>query len=335
MVSPSPHDAAPTGPFFVIGDDGVELPVIDVTHPAFTLVLGKSSLASIEEAFRQQVRRRERLPTLLQRLLMKIMLRRSILARGLQSRAFLSALDTYLFKLGPDRLPASAAAIDRVIAASLPVVSMRLRLQDMAALLAEGVADGLKPSPARPLLLLNIGGGTCIDSLNALLVARRDHPRVLFGRAIQLLGLDLDATGAAFGARCLAALQRGPLRGVEVSVEHRHYDWNAPEQLPPLVASRADAFVAVSSEGALFEYAEDDVVVANLRALHVNTPRDAIVVGSVTSDSEVSLLHARNSPITLRPRSLRTFEAIVLNAGWRLDRVFERPCCHDVRLVKA
>jgi hypothetical protein len=319
----------------VTTDDGVELPVIDVTHPAFALSLSEAALAELEDAFWREERRRERLPKLLQRLFLKVFLRKSLLARGLRSGKFLSALDTYLFKLGPDCLPASAAPIDRVIAASLPAVSMRLRLQDMASLLAEALAPALEARTERSLRLVNIGGGTCIDSLNALLVARRDHPDLLDARPIELLALDLDASGASFGARCLASLQRGPLHGVDVTLQHRHYDWATPERLGEFSSSTDDAFVAVSSEGALFEYPEDAIVVGNLEALHAVTPRDAVVVGSVTSDSPVALRAAANSPIRLRPRSLEAFEALAARAAWKLDRVIERPCCRDVRLLKA
>ncbi len=141
--------------------------------------------------FVANARRRQRVPAFLQRLALGLLLRRSVLARGLKraSGSFLAGMSTYLFKLGPEMLGSYARPIDRHIAAALPAVSMRLRLLDMARLLAEGVAPGLEARPGKPLRLVNIGGGPVIDSLNALILARRDRPASLAGRPIEILSL--------------------------------------------------------------------------------------------------------------------------------------------------
>ena len=79
-------------------------------------------------------------------------------------------------------MAAYARPIDRRIAAALPVMAVRLRLADMATLLAEALAPTLEARPRHPLRLVNIAGGPAMDSLNALIVLRRDRPGVLDGR---------------------------------------------------------------------------------------------------------------------------------------------------------
>src|SRR5260370_27368773 len=95
----------------------------------------------------------------------------------------------------------------RRVAAAPAVVAMRLRLQQCAQLLAEGLQTPLRNAPSAPLCLLNIAGGTAIDSLNALILLKRDAPDLL-ARPIQILVLDIAPNAPAFGANALAALNQ-------------------------------------------------------------------------------------------------------------------------------
>src|SRR5690348_17216739 len=113
---------------------GLELPVIDVTNPEFAL---SDSPAEQRERIAAYTRRQwpwRFLPHWLRRRAYEGMAKRSVLARAMNSRGrYLSGLDTYLFKLGPDNLgTVTNELIDRRIAASPPVLSIRLRLQDVA-----------------------------------------------------------------------------------------------------------------------------------------------------------------------------------------------------------
>src|SRR5258708_21572407 len=125
---------------------------------------------------------------------------------------YLDGLTTYIMKLGAQNLPAPFnGKIDRRVAAAPPVVAMRLRLQQCAQLLAEGLQTPLRNAPSAPLCLLNIAGGTAIDSLNALILLKHDAPDRL-ARPIQILVLDIPPNAPAFGASALPALrQQGPV----------------------------------------------------------------------------------------------------------------------------
>lgn len=329
------------GVVYAVTDDGVELPVIDVTHPAFSLSVTEPGLAALSADFIREADRRRRWPLFVRRLLYRLFLSRSILAAGMAqaSGSFLSGLNTYVMKLGPDNLGRYAQPIDRTIAASLPVLGMRLRLQDVATLLADGLEPRLETSRERPCHLLNIGGGTAIDSLNALLVLQRRGPERLRSRSLRIHVLDLQAAAPGFGERALAALQAegAPLHGLDVRLEHVPYDWSrAAETLPGMLADRLppDAIVAVSSEGGLFEYGSDDRIVGNLDVLRDHTPEDTIVVGSVTRDDGPAAHLDPPSGIVLVPRSLRAFETLAHRAGWTASRWIERPFSRQVSLRK-
>jgi hypothetical protein len=327
------------GVSYAVTDDGLELPVLDVTHPAFACELSASKQALMLERFLEEQRRFAQLPRWLQRALSRFFMRGSRIGRGLRraEQSFLDGMTTYLFKLGPQNLGSYAVAVDRKLLGSLPAVSVRLRAGDMAQLLADGLAPRLRGEPAQPLHLLNIGGGPATDSLNALIVLSRADQALLERRPITLSVLDRDPHGPAFGARSLSALQEagGPLRDLSIRFEHIAYDWSTPGELllPLLAAERAGALVAVSSEGGLFEYGSDHEIAGNLQAIAQARGRGTFVVGSVTRDDEAIRVLKLTSTTATRPRGLRVFSELAASAGWKLASSIARPFSDQVLLV--
>jgi hypothetical protein len=328
------------GVVYAVTDDGVELPVIDVTHRAFSLTATDAELQRRSEAFIREAVRRRRIPPVLQRLMYRVVLRNSVIARGIAGAkgSFLSSLHTYLLKLGADNLGSYAAPVDRKIASSLPGLGVRLRLQDIASLLAARLGPILEERPGDPCSLLNIGGGSAIDSLNALILVRRDRPHALDGRRVTIEVLDLDPAGPSFGRRALAALQAegAALAGVDLVLNHVHYSWSDAATRLPAVLHRLPpgAVVAVSSEGALFEYGSDEEVVANLRVLHEATPVATFIVGSQTRDDGPAPYLDSHSGIPLHPRSRKDFAVLGRRGGWVVSDMVERPFGRNVVLTK-
>ena len=315
--------------------NGSILSVVDVTHPDFLIDVDQLDLEAMCRQFvDDSAARQEVLPSV------REALQRSTLGRGLMAAAgtFLNGMTTYLLKLGPDNLGDWATPIDRNIAASFPALVARLRLQDMAWLLADGALTVLARAPRRPLHLINIGGGTAADSWNALLRLNAEEPGLLSDRSITITVLDIDPDGAAFGASAVNALRaaNGPLETVDVSLDHIGYDWSDPARLAAALVDvgQSGAACAVSSEGGLFEYGSDAAIEANLQCLRDITADDAFIVGSVTRDGRATRAAQRGSGAATRPRTLAQFDSLCDRAGWQTERVIERPFSYNVRLVK-
>ena len=326
---------------YAVTDDGVELPIVDVTHSAFAVSLGEAEQRARVTAFMQEADPLAKLPRFVRRPLVRFFLRGSVLGRaiGAAGSSFLSGMNTYLLKLGPENLgDAYAKPVDRKIAAALPTFAMRLRLSDMARLIADAARRALDASPPeRPLHLLSIAGGPAVDCLNALILLQGEAPHVLAGRHVEIVVLDLDTAGPHFGARALAALGApgAALAGLDVRFERVHYDWSNPTALVPVLeeARARGAMTIASSEGGLFEYGSDEEILANLATLRAGSGPALVVVGSVTRADEPMQRLRATSRIPTRPRGLPVFRNLAERAGFRLDRVIERPFSDHVTLV--
>jgi hypothetical protein len=325
------------GVCYALTSQGIELPVVDVTHPAFELRITPERQRELVESFLQQQRRYARLPKWLRAARLRFALRGSTIARGLRRAegTFLDGMTTYLFKLGPKNLGSYAVPIDRKIAASLPGIAVRLRLSDMARLLAGALAPQLRTDPRRPAHFLNIAGGSAIDSLNALILLAREQRELLSAREIVVCVLDGDAEGPAFGGRALSALcaPNAALAGLDVSFRHIRYDWQQVAGLEPVLeAARAAGAITIgSSEGGLFEYGSDLEIVSNLKAL-ARAGTSFKMVGSVTRNDETMQTLKLTSTAATRPRGLRAFAVLAAQAGFRIAEAIQRPLSDQVVL---
>jgi len=326
---------------YALAEEGVELPVIDVTHPAFRLDLTAEDMERSLADHIATLDRRERLPGLLRRLLLPFYRRRSVLLRGVLEAqgSFLSGMNTYLMKLGPDNLgPGFCGRLDRKVAASFPALSARVRLQEAARHLALALEEPLAARPGAPLHFLNIAGGPASDSLNALLLLRRDHPALLPGRTIHIHVLDLHKEAPRFGERSLAALgaEGGPLHGLPVAFEHLDYHWSDTAVLRALLGRLEPGAVVVgSSEGGLFVYGSDGEIRDNLQALKDGTPEDFTMVVSVTWDTPMVRRSRRFSRLSVRYFTREGFADLLRGTGWRPEKVLPGPTRQIVSLVKS
>jgi len=307
--------------------EGFNLPVIDVTNPRFAVADDPATVRGLHDAIIEGERRRRRIPRFIMRMMLRAAARKSRLVRAFydSDAGFLDGMSTYVMKLGADNLvPPYDTPTDRRVAASPHVLLMRLRMQQIAHLMAEGIADDLATAGAAvPLSLINIGGGPALDSINALIVLRRVRPDLL-NRRIVIEVLDSDRDGAFFGANALAALKadKGPLAGLDVGMQHHDYDWDRPALLESLVGklTSAGAIVAATSEGALFEYGSDEAIVANLKALHANGTGARLVAGSVTAADETRQRLIAETRFKLIPRGIVGFTPLAAQAGLRVAK---------------
>jgi hypothetical protein len=307
---------------FATTADGLRLPVIDVTHPAFAIPDDPASAAARREAFLAWDRRNRRMPGFVTRLLVRLAAQRSPLIRKVlvSNSDYLDSITTYMMKLGANNLPRGFdSRMDRKIAGAPHVTMVRLRMQQIAQLLAEALAAPLAGAPGAPLHLVNIAGGPALDSINALIMLARAHATLL-QRPIAIHVFDAQQDGPTFGAHALAALSapEAPLHGLDVQFQHHAYDWNDIAPLVRLLAGLAarGAIIAASSEGGLFEYGTDDAIVANLTALARAGVR--IIAGSVTSSSEMRKRMIAQTRFRLFPRGLEGFAPLAERSGYAI-----------------
>ncbi|MCX5540054.1 hypothetical protein M3A49_11210 [Paraburkholderia sp. CNPSo 3076] len=130
---------------------------------------------------------------------------------------------------------------------------MRLRLQQVAHLQTRALVSELDADGTAPLHLINLAGGTAIDTLNTLILLNQLRRQALAARNITISVLDIDLNGRQFGAAALRALcaHGSALEGLRVKFVHYPYDWNEPACLAGIVenAIMSGAIVAASSEG--------------------------------------------------------------------------------------
>src|SRR5262245_24863107 len=225
-----------------------------------------------------------------------------------------------MVKLGADHLPPGFdSPVDRKVATAPHMALVRLRMQQIARLLAEALLAPLARAPDAPLHLVNIAGGPALDSINALIILARAHA-MLIRRPIAIHVFDARQDGPTFGARALLPLTApdGPLHGLKIEFQHHVYDWNDTAPLARQLAGLAacGAIIAASSEGGLFEYGTDDAVVTNLSALaRGGVP---IVAGSVTSSSEVRRRMLAQTSFRLFARGLEGFAPLAERSGYAI-----------------
>jgi hypothetical protein len=323
------------GIVYATAPDGLELPVIDITHPDFAIADDHASRAALIEQYKLTEENNAKGPVFLRRIFMKLGARRSQLLRALikPSGSYLGGLTTYLMKVGADNLPDGYdTPLDKRIAGSPHARFVRLRLQHCATMLADGLEPLLTAAPEAPLHFINIGGGPAMDSINALLLLRKRQSQ-LFARPIHIHVCDLDTKGPAFASNAIAALTApgAPLEGVAVTLERIAYNWNQTAALESLLSSihEPDAFIVASSEGALFEYGTDEAILANLRVLHGHAK---LVVGSITGSQPLRRKQIRTMRFALYPRGLDGFRPLAEQAGYTVDRSEIIPLSDQVTL---
>lgn len=315
------------------GPDGLRLALIDLDHPDFRVALDQQALERLGDAFvAEQARAQGSLVgRLFNRFLLPRLLRRSRVGRGLvRARGeILDGLTTYLMKLGPEHLDAPwANELDRRIGASFAGLSLRLRMQDVADLLEAALAPLLREHPERPLWLVSLAGGPAMDCLNALMRLQRGDPSSLQERDVRVLVLDPDRSMTEFGRAALGVWRApgSPLHGVRVDFQSAPYDWADASGLDRALAEvPGSALLAISSEGGLFDYADDASVAAQLRSMRARCRPDTTVCGTLNSPGRAGALLNRGSLAAVHPRSLEALRNLAASSGWTVVDARERP----------
>jgi len=314
---------------YVIARNGLELPVIDITHPSFKVNPDEKELKELEQKLINDGEKSRKIPPLLRKIIVFFLLRRSYLGRGIMSSAntFTTGMTIYLLKLGAENLGSYATFMDKNIAGGLAGLGIRMRLQDMANLLAEGLKPLLIKKPSLPLHFINIGGGPSMDTLNTLILLNKEVP-VNLKREIKIHLLDLDTDGSDFAMNSLKALQStgGALEGLKADMVIRKHDWNNFVKLESyLIENLPDnSVVAVSSEGGIFDYCTDEVLFSIMRSIYKGTPEDVFMAGTLSIRDNISRRY-NMFPSSSIERDFNEFSEAISKQGWKVEKHLFEP----------
>jgi hypothetical protein len=274
---------------YVFTDTGLELAVLDVTHPLFEASIDEKSLAE------------QRAQSAAMAALIKTMSadqRKMITANSYiwgtyfsreTTASCLSGMATYMLKLGPGLIGGGEERkADQRATMGVSGIAARMRLRDLCRLQTDVLSPLLKAHPGRRLCLINIAGGAASDSFNTIRLIRRRDPVLLQGRRIEIHLLETDTIGPHFAARSLAALQvaGGDFEGLDLDFRFHHVSWADEGAWKGILRDRSEDIVSVSSEGGLFEYGRDEEILAVLRFLAESPTFAMLIAGSSLLDRE-------------------------------------------------
>jgi len=315
--------------------DGIELPVLDITHPDFVSWtndgLLEKLLPYVEKNAEENAAKFKKIPAFIKRFFAK---RSFVMAELLQSggeSTFASGITTLMMKLGPELIGKGKKRFwDRQVTKGFGALVIRMRVRDISKIQAESLIPLLEKNPGRNLCFVNIAGGSAADSINTLFLTGKENRELLRNRKIEINVLDTDSFGPAFAEKSIEALKQpgGKFAGLDVSFRHIHYDWNDPEKLSGILPLRKDWIQVISSEGGLFEYCSDEIIKRNLSVLSALSAGDAFIAGSLLHDItevDAGIVAALKISTNIVPRFLgiNGLKGIVERDKWQIERIIE------------
>lgn len=305
---------------------GLELPVLDITHPLFITSINEESLEELCKESAQKAKSMKEMPDAQKKMILETSY---IFGRYFNKDphpTYLSGMSTYMLKLGPNLIGGGEERnIDRMIATGVVSVAARMRLRDICRQQVNALVPQLTTSPGKELCLINIAGGAAADSINTLILVLEENQSLLKNRKIEINVFDIDSDSPDFAGRCIEALKApgGHFHGLDISFNHIKYNWADTRDLIDFPAKKRDRILTGTSEGGLFEYAGDEEIKNNLDALYDNSPHDMQFTGSVIHDIDTvdptMAAMAEESRGALRLRGTAGLETILEKTRWKPD----------------
>ncbi len=315
--------------------NNVELPVLDITHPLFNASIDevklKDLLVKSEKTADKTANKFNNMPFWLKKFLAKRSFIMSELLQKQSDGSFLTGLSTLMLKLGPGLIGKGRKRfLDRLSSKGIGGIVLRMRVRDICKCQKRALIPLLIKSPEKDICFINIAGGAASDSINTLFLIQQEKPSLLKNRKIEINVLDIDTYGPAFADRCIAALKEPDRRfsGLNISFRHIYYDWNNTDKLEELLSERKEWLQICSTEGGLFEYCSDEVIVKNLTAIHRNSTEEIIIAGSLLHDIEkvdAGIIAALKISTSIKPRFLGIdgLERVIETNKWKIDSITE------------
>jgi hypothetical protein len=323
-----------SGLSYAFMDNGLEIPVIDISHPLFKASIDEKKLSEyMKKAASKGEKRAEsfkKMPLFLKNFLVK---RSFIMANLLSDNnddKFLSGLSTLLLKMGPYLIGGGRKRFfDRLASKGIGGIVLRMRLRDIAASQANQLKNQLIEFPEKNLCFINIAGGTSCDTINTILLILEGNPDLLKNRKIEINVLDIDSTGPEFAEKSIRALKTGTgkFHNLNISFRYFNYNWENTTILKNLISERKECLLICTSEGGLFEYGTDEDIIKNLEAISENSGGDIKAFGSVIRDKDTidpgTIVALKMTRIKARLLGIEGLKTILKKTQWNLDNHLE------------
>jgi hypothetical protein len=274
---------------YVFTDTGLELPVLDITHPLFEQSIDETVLGAQRAQSYALAAMVRAMPEAQHRMITE---RSYIWGTHFTNRAetsCLSGMGTYMLKLGPRLIGGGTEReSDRRATMSVSGIAARMRLRDLCRRQTEVLSPLLEAHPAARLSLINIAGGAASDTVNTLRLVRRRNESLLRERRIEIHLLEIDTVGPHFAEQSLAALQeRGQeFEALDIGLRFHNRSWGDEDAWAEILKDRGRNIVLCSSEGGLFEYGRDEEIRMVLDLLAGYPSVATVIVGSCLLDRE-------------------------------------------------
>jgi hypothetical protein len=319
------------GVAYAVTDNGIELPVLDITHPQFLSSIDEDHLDEVSKASIQKMLALGEMSDAQRKTYYEQLSKSYVFGHVFVSDPganFLSGMSSYVYKLTPNLIGGGQdREFDRSVSRDIGSVAARMRTRDLCRLQADAVIPQLGSSPQKNLCFMNIAGGAASDNINTLILILKENPTLVKSRKIEINVLDIDAIGPHFALCCIEALktQAHHFHGLDIAFHHIPHDWKDTDGLIPLLSNRKDDIVMCASEGGLFEYGMDQDIIRNLNVLYEHSPDDMRIAGTVVHD--INKVHvtvpalAKATNAGLRFLGVSGLTSLLEKTGWRLESV--------------
>jgi hypothetical protein len=339
-----PETSQIPGLAYALTHNGIELPVLDITHPHFLSSIDEDHLDEVSKASIQKMLALGGMSDDQKRTYYGQLSKSHVFGHVFvsdPSANFMSGMSTYVYKLGPNLIGGGQERdFDRSVSMEIGSVAARMRIRDLCRLQADAVIPQLESSPQENLCFMNIAGGAASDSINTLILILKENPILVRNRKIEINVLDIDTLGPHFALSCIEALktQAHHFHGLDVAFRHVPHDWKDTDGLIPLLSNKKHCIVMCASEGGLFEYGMDEDIIGNLNVLYDHAPDGMRIAGTLVHDTNrvhatvPAMVKATNAG--LRFLGVSGLTGLLEKTGWRLESVQEKNPIYAVFTLK-
>jgi hypothetical protein len=319
-----------SGISYAFTDDGIELPVLDITHPLFISTIDEDVFKSLSVRAAHEAEQIKNSPFSITK----------IIANFVKTKnTYLSGMRTLTMKLGPNLLQGrkgefwhklgklASKKFFMAMIMRLNAIAMRMRLRDICKYQSEILIPQLRKSPQKSLCFINIAGGAASDTINTLILIQKKEPLLLKERNIEINILDIDTYGPNFAKQCIEALKEpnAYFHGLDISFRHIQHNWSNTQKLSDLLSERKDWIQIYASEGGLFEYGSYQEIIENLNIVYDNSVDDMQIVGTLLFDKDsinpAMIELGKITGVTTSLIGIEGLKGILKNTNWILDRI--------------